>query len=63
MGIEYNTHTGVKGKGSSIFYHLADDNYTPTAGCVAIEEPAMLSILHWLDPTKHKAIYMVQISK
>jgi L,D-peptidoglycan transpeptidase YkuD (ErfK/YbiS/YcfS/YnhG family) len=63
MVIEYNTHPVVKGKGSAIFFHLADENYTPTAGCVAIEEPAMQSILHWLDPTKHKAIYMVQISK
>ncbi len=63
MVIEYNHHPVVKGKGSAIFFHLADDNYTPTAGCVAIEEPAMLSILHWLDPTKHKAIYTVQLSK
>jgi L,D-peptidoglycan transpeptidase YkuD (ErfK/YbiS/YcfS/YnhG family) len=63
MVIEYNTHPVVKGKGSAIFFHLSDDNNTPTAGCVAIEEPAMQSILHWLDPTKHKAIYMVQISK
>jgi L,D-peptidoglycan transpeptidase YkuD (ErfK/YbiS/YcfS/YnhG family) len=63
MVIEYNTHPVVKGKGSAIFFHLSDENYTPTAGCVAIGEPAMQSILHWLDPTKHKAIYMVQISK
>jgi L,D-peptidoglycan transpeptidase YkuD (ErfK/YbiS/YcfS/YnhG family) len=63
MVIEYNTHPVVNGKGSAIFFHLADDNYTPTAGCVAIEEQAMQSILHWLDPTKHKAIYTVQLSK
>jgi L,D-peptidoglycan transpeptidase YkuD (ErfK/YbiS/YcfS/YnhG family) len=63
MVIEYNTHPVVKCKGSAIFFHLSDENYTPTAGCVAIEEQAMQSILHWLDPNKHKAIYTVQLTK
>ena len=36
MVIEYNTHPVVKGKGSAIFFHVADEKYSPTAGCVAI---------------------------
>lgn len=62
MVIEYNTKPVVKGKGSAIFFHLSDEDYTPTAGCVAIVETDMQSILHWLKPTKRKAIYTVQLS-
>ena len=58
MVIEYNTHPVVKGKGSAIFLHLADANYSPTAGCVAIQESDMDEILLWLDPSKQKAILM-----
>jgi L,D-peptidoglycan transpeptidase YkuD (ErfK/YbiS/YcfS/YnhG family) len=63
MVIEYNTHPVVKGKGSAIFFHLSDENYTPTAGCVAIKEAEMQNILQWLNPTKHKAIYTIQLTK
>ena len=62
MVIEYNTKPIVKGKGSAIFFHLSDENYTPTAGCVAIAEIDMQPILHWLKPSKRKAIYTVQLS-
>jgi L,D-peptidoglycan transpeptidase YkuD (ErfK/YbiS/YcfS/YnhG family) len=58
MVIEYNTQPVVKGKGSAIFFHLADANYSPTAGCVAIQETDMDKILLWLDPNKQKAILM-----
>jgi len=58
MVIEYNTHPVVKGKGSAIFFHLAEANYSPTAGCVAIQETDMDKILLWLDPNKQKAILM-----
>jgi len=56
--IEYNTHPVVKGKGSAIFFHLADANYAPTAGCVAIQEEDMNKILQWLQPNLGKAILM-----
>ena len=58
MVIEYNTHPVVKGKGSAIFFHLADDVYTPTAGCIAINEKDMLRILQWFQPGKKKVILM-----
>jgi L,D-peptidoglycan transpeptidase YkuD (ErfK/YbiS/YcfS/YnhG family) len=58
MVIEYNTMPVVKGKGSAIFFHLADTIYTPTEGCVAIQEKDMLRILEWLQPGHKKAILM-----
>jgi L,D-peptidoglycan transpeptidase YkuD (ErfK/YbiS/YcfS/YnhG family) len=58
MVIEYNTHPVVKGKGSAIFFHLADEKYTPTAGCVAIAENDMLQFLRWFKPNKKKAIWI-----
>ncbi len=58
MVIEYNTHPVLKGKGSAIFFHLADEVYTPTAGCVAIQEKEMLPILSWLKPGLKKYILM-----
>lgn len=58
MVIEYNTQPVVKGKGSAIFFHLADPVYTPTEGCIAVNEKDMLRILQWLQPGRKKAILM-----
>jgi L,D-peptidoglycan transpeptidase YkuD (ErfK/YbiS/YcfS/YnhG family) len=58
MVIEYNTHPVVKGKGSAIFFHLADEKYTPTSGCVAISEQDMLQFLKWFKPNKKKAMFI-----
>lgn len=44
--IEYNTNPIVQGKGSAFFLHVG---YSPTAGCVAIDESTMISVLKWLD--------------
>jgi L,D-peptidoglycan transpeptidase YkuD (ErfK/YbiS/YcfS/YnhG family) len=56
--IEYNTNPVVKGKGSAIFFHVADANYKPTAGCIAIQETDMNKILYWMKPNVGKAILM-----
>jgi L,D-peptidoglycan transpeptidase YkuD (ErfK/YbiS/YcfS/YnhG family) len=56
MVIEYNTNPVVKGKGSAIFFHVANENYAPTAGCVAIAEKDMLQFLKWFNPRKKKAM-------
>lgn len=56
MVIEYNTNPVVKGKGSAIFFHVANEKYAPTAGCVAIAENDMLQFLKWFKPRKKKAI-------
>lgn len=58
MVIEYNTKPVVKGKGSAIFFHLADEKYTATDGCVAIKESDMLPILSWMRPDAHRFILM-----
>jgi L,D-peptidoglycan transpeptidase YkuD (ErfK/YbiS/YcfS/YnhG family) len=58
MVIEYNTHPVEKGKGSAIFFHVADEKYSPTAGCVAIQESDMDKILSWLKPNQKRAILM-----
>ncbi len=56
MVIEYNTHPVVKGKGSAIFFHVANEKYSPTAGCVAIAENDMLQFLRWFKPRKKKGM-------
>jgi L,D-peptidoglycan transpeptidase YkuD (ErfK/YbiS/YcfS/YnhG family) len=53
--IEYNTNPIVKGKGSAIFFHLGVKNLT--AGCVAIDENNMKSIVNWLIPSKTQPYY------
>jgi L,D-peptidoglycan transpeptidase YkuD (ErfK/YbiS/YcfS/YnhG family) len=35
----------VPGRGSAIFFHLAQPGFAPTAGCVAVSLPAMRQIL------------------
>lgn len=60
MVIEYNTNPVVKGKGSAIFFHVADEKYSATAGCVAIKEADMLQYLNWLQPNKRKAIFIIE---
>lgn len=56
MVIEYNTKPVIKGKGSAIFFHIANENYSATAGCVAIAEKHMLPFLKWFKPKKKRAI-------
>lgn len=56
--IEYNTHPVIKGKGSAIFFHVADEKFSPTAGCVAINETTMEEILLWMKPNLNRAIIM-----
>ena len=43
--IGYNDDPPVKGRGSAIFMHVARPGYTPTAGCVALSESDLRSVL------------------
>jgi L,D-peptidoglycan transpeptidase YkuD (ErfK/YbiS/YcfS/YnhG family) len=56
--IDYNTAnspTGVRqGAGSAFFLHVTDGN--PTAGCVAIPQYNLVSIMRWLTPGEHPRI-------
>ena len=45
INIKYNHSPIVKGKGSAIFFHLANKKYKPTKGCVAILKKDFLKIL------------------
>jgi L,D-peptidoglycan transpeptidase YkuD (ErfK/YbiS/YcfS/YnhG family) len=48
--IDHNTRPRIVGRGSAIFLHLARDDFSPTAGCVAMTEAAMLRLLTRLGP-------------
>ncbi|GEC15638.1 L,D-transpeptidase family protein [Nitrobacter winogradskyi] len=48
--IDHNTRPRVAGRGSAVFLHLARDNFGPTAGCVAMTQPAMLRLLRRISP-------------
>ncbi|MFX6266199.1 hypothetical protein ABTF63_19150, partial [Acinetobacter baumannii] len=43
--IGYNDQPVQQGAGSAIFLHVADPNFKPTEGCVAIELPSLLSVV------------------
>ncbi len=44
--IGYNDDPVVKGKGSAIFLHIARENYTPTAGCIALNKDDLLKFIN-----------------
>ena len=48
INIKYNYKPTIKGKGSAIFLHLADTNYRPTKGCIAISRKNFLEILPFI---------------
>jgi L,D-peptidoglycan transpeptidase YkuD (ErfK/YbiS/YcfS/YnhG family) len=48
--IGYNDAPIVSGKGSAIFMHIATPDYAPTAGCVALSQRDLLSVLQTLSP-------------
>jgi len=50
--VEYNTNPVVPGRGSAIFIHIWKDENTATAGCVALSEQNILSLIRWLDPAR-----------
>ena len=56
--IDYNTRNapgGVRqGAGSAFFLHVTDG--APTAGCVAISQSKLVSLLRWLRPSAHPRI-------
>jgi len=56
--IEYNTGPVVAGRGSAIFVHLWRETGEPTAGCVAMAEASLLTVLSWLDPDKKPLIVL-----
>jgi len=49
----YNDNPPEPGKGSAIFLHVALPDFGPTAGCVALERPALETVLAALTPGSH----------
>ena len=56
INIKYNYHPSVKKKGSAIFLHLANSNYKPTSGCIAILKKDFLKILPLINKKTKIAI-------
>jgi L,D-peptidoglycan transpeptidase YkuD (ErfK/YbiS/YcfS/YnhG family) len=48
--IGYNLDPVVPGAGSAIFLHIAAPDFTPTAGCVAVDKSVLLGLLPLLGP-------------
>ncbi|MGE5313551.1 MAG: L,D-transpeptidase family protein [Acidobacteriota bacterium] len=53
----------IPGKGSAIFLHLNSPQRTPTAGCTAMDEANMLTLLRWLDPAKKPLLVQLPLSE
>tara|TARA_Y100001970_G_scaffold290637_1_gene425123 strand:+ start:1552 stop:2043 length:492 start_codon:yes stop_codon:yes gene_type:complete len=49
INIKYNHSPIIKGKGSAIFLHLANKNYKPTSGCIALLKRDFLKIIPLID--------------
>tara|TARA_Y100000590_G_scaffold432610_1_gene548821 strand:+ start:1402 stop:1890 length:489 start_codon:yes stop_codon:yes gene_type:complete len=43
--LNYNTKPTIKNKGSAIFLHIANKNFNPTKGCIAIKKKDLIKIL------------------
>lgn len=56
--VNYNMNPITPGAGSAIFMHLRQAPNVPTAGCVSMDEPHLLALLHWLDKKQHPYIFI-----
>jgi D-alanyl-D-alanine dipeptidase len=45
--------SATPGAGSCIFLHIWRNSSAATAGCTAMPEQNLVSLLHWLDPAAH----------
>lgn len=48
--LDYNYPSVTPGKGSAVFLHVARENYSPTAGCVAMSKEDLLAFLKLATP-------------
>jgi L,D-peptidoglycan transpeptidase YkuD (ErfK/YbiS/YcfS/YnhG family) len=48
--LDHNTRPRIAGRGSAVFVHIARPGFTPTAGCVALNAPALRRLLPQLGP-------------
>jgi len=60
--IEHNA-AAVRDAGSCIFAHLWKEPGAPTAGCTAMDEPAMRALLAWLDHSKQPLFVLLPVDE
>jgi L,D-peptidoglycan transpeptidase YkuD (ErfK/YbiS/YcfS/YnhG family) len=48
--IGYNTDPVIPGCGSAIFLHVAAPDFSPTAGCIAVDREVLFELLNRLGP-------------
>lgn len=48
--LDHNTRPRIARRGSAVFLHLARDGFAPTAGCVALQGPALRRLVERLGP-------------
>ncbi|HUC10017.1 MAG TPA: L,D-transpeptidase family protein [Stellaceae bacterium] len=56
--IGYNIAPVIRGAGSAIFLHIARPDFSPTAGCVAIEQAALVKLMPLLGPGSRISIHV-----
>ncbi|MGH4125062.1 MAG: L,D-transpeptidase family protein [Clostridium sp.] len=61
--INYNTANIIPGKGSAIFFHVWSGSGQGTAGCIATAQYNVISILKWLNPSRHPVIIQGPMSE
>ncbi len=54
--IGYNMNPVVPGAGSAIFLHIARPDFSPTAGCIAVQRNVLISLMPLLGPGSTIAI-------
>jgi L,D-peptidoglycan transpeptidase YkuD (ErfK/YbiS/YcfS/YnhG family) len=57
--VEQNEMPVEKGRGSAIFFHVWRREGVPTAGCTAMSEENLLSLLRWLNPNDDPLVIQV----
>lgn len=53
--IDYNP-INIPKQGSNIFMHIWRDPHSPTAGCIAMSKINLLTLIRWLDVSKHPVL-------
>ncbi len=63
MVIEHNTGTPIAGAGSAIFFHLWRRPDSGTAGCTAMSEENLVTLISWLDGDKHPLLVQLPLEQ
>ena len=56
--IEHNREA-KRGAGSCIFFHIQRSEESPTAGCSAMREEVLRTLIQWLDPQKEPLLLQI----